>query len=106
MARSYSLGSFPANLTDNADIKAYKSKTGPASYTDRSIVNKDGVNLMVIDLAPGGVSGMHRTVSVDFVVCVVGEIDHELDSGEKVRLYPGVSYSIDHCTGKGELTKT
>lgn len=61
-----------------------------ASFTERSIVVKPGANLVVVDLEPGGMSMMHRTVSIDFSICVIGEIDHELDSGEKVRLLPGV----------------
>lgn len=90
-ARSFSVDSIPANLTDEADIKAYRSEQGPTSYTGREIVNpQPGANLLVIDLEPGAQSAMHRTVSIDFSICVQGEIDHELDGGEKVRLNPGV----------------
>ena len=32
---------------------------------------------------------MHRTVSIDFSICIMGGIDHELDSGEKVCLRLG-----------------
>ena len=92
LARSFAVGSVPANLTDNADIKAYRAEEGPTSYTRREIVPpQPGANLLVIDLEPGAKSAMHRTVSIDFSICVQGEIDHELDGGEKVRLYPGVS---------------
>lgn len=92
LARSFSVDSVPANLTDEADIKAYKAETGPTSYKRREIVNpQPGANLLVIDLEPGAQSAMHRTVSIDFSICVQGEIDHELDGGEKVRLHPGVS---------------
>ncbi|EEU33623.1 uncharacterized protein NECHADRAFT_9911, partial [Fusarium vanettenii 77-13-4] len=31
----------------------------------------------------------HRTLSFDISICVIGEADHELDSGEKVRLLAG-----------------
>lgn len=93
MARSYAFGSVPANLADEADIKAYKSPEGPTSFTRPEIVlPQPGANLLVIDLEPGGISMMHQTVSVDYSICCVGEIDHELDGGEKVRLYPGVSF--------------
>ena len=92
LARSFSVASVPANLTAGADIKAYRAEDGPTSYQGREIVpTQPGANLLVIDLEPGAVSAMHRTVSIDFSVCVIGEIDHELDGGEKVRLYPGVS---------------
>ena len=92
IARSYSVSSVPAELTDEADIKAYKAETGPTSYRGRGIVNTEpGANLLVVDLLPGQSSAMHQTISIDFSICVVGEIDHELDGGEKVRLLPGVS---------------
>lgn len=100
LARSFSVDSVPANLTDEADIKAYKAEEGPTSYTRREIVPpQPGANLLVIDLEPGAQSAMHRTVSIDFSICVQGEIDHELDGGEKVRLYPGLvgySRSLSH----------
>lgn len=91
MARSYSIGAVPAALENEVDIKAYKAETGVTSYRTKGIVPpQPGANLVVVDLAPGAESLMHRTVSVDFSICVVGEIDHELDGGEKVRLFPGV----------------
>jgi hypothetical protein len=92
VARSYAVSSVPANLTNDADLKAYRSEDGNASHTKRDIVVPDGgANLVVVDIAPGGSSGMHHTVSIDFSICVIGEIEHELDSGEKVLLKAGVS---------------
>ena len=93
MARSYAVGSVPAVLQDEADIDAYKAgDSSSTSYKRREIVPpQPGANLLVVDIEPGGISMMHRTLSVDFSICVIGEIDHELDGGEKVRLYPGVS---------------
>lgn len=34
-------------------------------------------------MAPGAVSGMHRTVTVDYIIIISGELELELDSGEK-----------------------
>ncbi|KAK3052191.1 hypothetical protein LTR09_006783 [Extremus antarcticus] len=97
VARSYSVSSVPANLTNDEDVKAYRAEEGATSYTRREIVNPEpGANLLVIDLAPGAISAMHRTVSIDFSICVIGTIDHEVDSGDKVRLYPG-----DHIVQRG-----
>lgn len=97
VARSFSVNSVPANLTDDADVKAYRATEGPTSYTRQEIVNPEpGANLLVIDLEPGAASAMHQTVSIDFSICVQGEIDHELDNGETVRLYPG-----DHIVQRG-----
>lgn len=33
---------------------------------------------------------MHRTVSIDYSICVIGHIRMELDGGEVVELFPGV----------------
>jgi quercetin dioxygenase-like cupin family protein len=91
-ARSYAIGSVPAHLADDADLAAYRAEDGVTSHRRRdTVLPQPGANLVVVDLEPGAVSEMHRTVSVDFSVCVVGEIDHELDGGETVRLFPGVS---------------
>ncbi|KAI5357606.1 Putative rmlC-like cupin domain superfamily, rmlC-like jelly roll protein [Septoria linicola] len=99
MARSYSINSVPAVLEDDVDVKAYKAETGVTSYRTPGIVPpQPGANLVVVDLAPGAQSLMHRTVSIDFSICVIGEIDHELDGGEKVRLYPG-----DHIVQRGTM---
>ena len=93
LARSYSVSGVPATLTDDADLKAYLSSDANqvTSWTQPNIVTPNGVNLLIVDLEPGGVSQMHRTVSIDFSVCVMGTILHELDSGETVTLKPGVS---------------
>lgn len=94
MARSYAVASMPADLTNDADLKAYKAEEGRTSYRKSDIVVTPGANLVVVDLKPGGISAMHRTVSIDFSICVMGEIEHELDGGEKVRLLPGVRSDV------------
>jgi hypothetical protein len=96
MARSYAVSGVPVVMKDDADLKAFWGEDSPASHTKRDIVvpGNDGAHLVVVDLAPGGESSMHHTVSIDFSICVVGEIEHELDSGEKVRLFPGVSIIV------------
>lgn len=90
-ARSWSVDSVPARLDGDADMKAYLAEEGLTSWTSPSIVTPNGANILVIDLEPGGVSDMHRTVSIDFSICIIGEILHELDGGETVLLKPGVS---------------
>ena len=95
MARSYAVSGIPAQLRDDADLKAYRADEGVTSYSKRDIVVPgNGANVVVVDIAPGGVSGMHHTVSIDFSICVMGEIEHELDSGQKVKLLPGVSFMM------------
>lgn len=89
-ARSYSVA-LPYKLADSADIKAYTEPDNATSWNSPAIVTPNGINLMVVDLEPGGTSFMHQTVSIDFSVVVLGEIEHEVDSGDIVILKPGVS---------------
>ncbi|KAH0831436.1 hypothetical protein AYO21_06434 [Fonsecaea monophora] len=98
LARSFSVSSVPAKLENDEDVKAYLGTDGPTSWTSPNIVTPNGVNLLIVDLAPGGSSVMHRTVSIDFSVCVIGEIEHELDGGERVLLKPG-----DHIVQRGTM---
>ena len=97
MARSWSVANVPAKLGNDEDIKAYLA--GPESVTSfqrPEIVvppeggKNNGANLLVVDLNPGKCSQMHQTVSIDYSICCIGTIIHELDSGERVTLKPGV----------------
>lgn len=93
MARSFAVATVPAQLADEQDVKAYLSPEGDlVSHRNSDIVvpNMRGANLVVVDLAPGGESQMHQTVSIDFSICVIGRIDMELDGGERIKLSPGV----------------
>ena len=74
LARSYSVASAPAKLDNDHDLKAYLSKEGPNSWTAPSIVTPNGANLVIVDLLPGGSSDMHQTVSIDFAICIAGEM--------------------------------
>jgi hypothetical protein len=103
VARSFAVGSIPAVLKNDEDVQKYldpNAEQNPVSYKATDIVipnttqTPNGANLVVVDLAPGGESQMHRTVSIDFSICVLGSIDMELDSGAKVNLMPGVSSFI------------
>lgn len=48
-----------------------------------------GTRFSVLDIAPGNSPYMHRTDSIDYVICVAGEIEMDLDSGETVKLSAG-----------------
>ena len=95
-AHSYSIPSVPVNLANDVDYKTYLSEGNINSQKSTHIVvpqtaeTPNGANCLVIDLPPGACSAMHRTVSIDFSICVIGTIVHELDSGETVTLKPGV----------------
>lgn len=101
-ARSYSVANIPAVLQGDGDVKDYlSSDSGSVTGFQRPELvlpsengKNNGANCLVIDIKPGGYSAMHRTVSIDFSICVIGTILHELDSGERVVLKPGVSEDV------------
>ncbi len=85
----YTVGRLPANLANNADLEAYKKdlenvKTLPVPY-----VMPDGTALHYIELAPGTVTAMHQTISIDHDVMLEGEVELILDSGETRLLKAG-----------------
>lgn len=74
----YTTSEKPVELTDGKDIQQYKAyQTNPPG-----VVIPGGTVLRFVDIRPGGVSPMHRTVSLDYGVVVEGEVILRLDSGE------------------------
>ncbi|BCS28055.1 cupin domain-containing protein [Aspergillus puulaauensis] len=92
---TYATSEFPANLKSDADLQGYlcEDRRRPNSVlnTGSRIVNEGGIIFNTTNFAPGTETVMHRTVSLDFVAVVEGEMELELDSGEKMRLKPGDS---------------
>jgi quercetin dioxygenase-like cupin family protein len=43
----------------------------------------EGVMFCITNISPGGVTPMHRTLSVDYCVVLTGEVVLELDGGER-----------------------
>jgi len=77
----YGTSTSPAQLTNDADLKAYTS--GAIKPSD--IVTKHGTNMRLFDFSPGFRSDMHRTDSIDYSIVISGTIENEVESGE-VRL--------------------
>jgi hypothetical protein len=100
VARSFASPGLPAKMENDQDIDAYLAKEGPTSHSGTNIVSTTGSNLNVIELVPGGSSQMHRTVSLDYVICTNGHVRMELDTGEFIDLFPG-----DHVVQRGTLHK-
>lgn len=73
------------SFSGDEDIKAYSSylEDPPA------IVIPNGTVCRFCDFAPGSLSPMHRTLSLDFGVVIEGEIELVLDGGESQHLYSG-----------------
>lgn len=91
-ARSYATASVPVVMKDDVDVSAYLDSEGPTTRQGKDIVvpTKQGANLVVIDIPAGAQGHMHRTVSIDFSICVIGNVCMELDGGEVLNLRPGV----------------
>jgi hypothetical protein len=70
---------------NDQDIKSYEQYLG----TPPAITIPEGTVCRICDFAPGYVSPMHRTVSLDFGVVLEGEMELVLDSGETQHLYRG-----------------
>ncbi|KZM19642.1 uncharacterized protein EKO05_0003993 [Ascochyta rabiei] len=68
----------PVNLNDDADINVYK----PFLENAPGLVTSGGTVLRFVDMEPGVLSPMHRTVSLDYGVVIEGEVELVLDSGE------------------------
>ncbi|KAK1076259.1 hypothetical protein LTR33_009103, partial [Friedmanniomyces endolithicus] len=74
----YGTTTSPAQLTSDADLKAYTSGTIKPS----DIVTKNGTNIRLFDFGPGFKSDMHRTDSIDYSIVISGTIENEVESGE------------------------
>jgi hypothetical protein len=48
-----------------------------------------GTRFSVLEIQPGNPAYMHRTDSIDYVICLAGEIDMDMDSGETVKMSAG-----------------
>ena len=117
-SRSYATLKLPTELADNHDLKAHLSRDSVTSYTRStdflvppSVLNDQiehgelgGANVINLEIDPGAVGHMHRTVSLDISTCVMGEVYHELDSGQKVLLKAGVSVHRPFMIDRGSPT--
>jgi quercetin dioxygenase-like cupin family protein len=68
----------PVDLNKDADLAVYK----PYLESPPGLVASGGTVLRFVDVAPGHLSPMHRTVSLDYGVVLEGEMELVLDSGE------------------------
>ncbi|EHY52107.1 hypothetical protein HRR83_003329 [Exophiala dermatitidis] len=86
----------PATLTDQADLKAYQASFNKDNLPPL-VPPGGGAVVWYIDTPPGACSPMHRTVSLDIVVQIAGEIELTLDSGE-TRLMKAGDLTIQRST--------
>jgi quercetin dioxygenase-like cupin family protein len=77
-ALPYCTGDYPADLNDDKDIKTYQEYL----QSPPGLVISNGTVLRQVDIPPGSLSPMHRTVSLDYGIVMNGTIELVLDSGE------------------------
>ncbi|GLB36119.1 putative cupin domain protein [Lyophyllum shimeji] len=88
--------SIPTNDTNNPDDGATRKIDDRANF---GLVHPTGTNLRSTDLAPGAVTPMHRTSSLDYNILVQGELILMMEDGtEKHLKNPG-----DTVVQKGTL---
>lgn len=82
---AYATEEYPVNLINNADLSVYQK-----NLTDLpGIIIPGGTVLRVVDMNPGSISPMHRTISLDYGVVLEGEVELILNSGESRLLKRG-----------------
>jgi quercetin dioxygenase-like cupin family protein len=99
----YSTNETPVDMNNDKDLLHAKEHEPPLHY-------KNGTVVRMIDFAPGLLSPMHRSVSLDFGVVLEGEFELLLDSGEKrvmrqgdVSINRGGAHTWRNMTGNGTL---
>lgn len=76
----------PVSLNDDVDISTYDTYL---QNPPPLLVPGGGAVVWYIDTPPGDESPLHRTISLDLVIQLEGEIELKLDSGETRLLRPG-----------------
>lgn len=83
---------FPLNLSTEADIDQYQQdRTSPFFLGDRRICPDGGTATCLLTMNPGAESVMHRTMTLDTLIIIEGEVECTLDSGETRLLKAGDS---------------
>jgi hypothetical protein len=77
-ALGYATNKIPVELSDGADISVYQNYL----QNPPGIMIPGGSVMRIVDMMPGVISPMHRTVSLDYGVVLEGQIELVLDSGE------------------------
>lgn len=80
-----------SGLVDTTDLDLHRTLlSDPTSQSPPlGLVNPLGSVCRIVDTAPGYITPMHRTMSVDYGVVIVGEMELQLDGGEKRILKAG-----------------
>lgn len=77
--------SVPVSLEKDVERSKHEIDTNPAAAS----VLSQGASFRRTDMPPGGISPMHRTLTLDYGVVVAGAVELILESGEKRILKQG-----------------
>ena len=92
----YATQNFPVDIQEGKDIDKYKNFI----QNPPGIIIPGGSAARVVDFPPAYMSGMHRTVSVNYNFVIEGEIEIILDSGQTRLMKPGdvlVQRAVSHA---------
>lgn len=84
---AYTTSSSPIQLKDDKDLTEFAE--GHERRMEGGLVKRGGSAMRFVDYPPRGASPMHRTVSCDYAVVMIGEMECLLDSGETRMLCQG-----------------
>ena len=70
----------PCDYTGEEDMGARKLGIAPPA---------GGTRFSVVEIQPGNTPYLHRTDSLDYVICLHGEVEMQLDDGAAVRMAAG-----------------
>ncbi|KAL9094328.1 MAG: hypothetical protein Q9165_003469 [Trypethelium subeluteriae] len=77
----------PVSLSSNSDLERYKAALQTQS---RLVIPGGGANVWYNDIPPDAESSpMHRTVTFDIVILLMGEVELTLSNGEARTIKPG-----------------
>lgn len=79
----YATTSMPASNDPSSLNSSLSAASAPR------MVDPSGTKFKIIEFPPGAEASMHRTVTLDYLIIISGEIEVELDSGEKQTLRSG-----------------
>ena len=85
----YTNHSIKPDLSSEADIDQFAQDRSEPSFPPGTICPPEGAATFIIAMRPDAESPMHRTMTVDTVLMLVGDVELHLDSGEFRTLHAG-----------------
>ncbi|RDW83683.1 cupin domain-containing protein [Aspergillus mulundensis] len=109
---AYTTSTYPVRLPNDpeTDVLEYASYLAPGAAP--GLVVSSGSVCRIVDMQPGALSPMHRTVSLDYGVVLEGVVELVLDSGESrvlrrgdVAVQRGTNHAWRNVSGEGRWAR-